>query len=331
MTTDRHVSKRQASLGFIFVTLFLDVMGIGLIIPVLPKLVESFSGGEAEASRIFGLMVAVYAAMQFIFAPILGSLSDKYGRRSVILISLTGAGIDYLLLAFSPNLSWLFIGRVIAGITAANITAVTAYIADISTPEKRAQNFGLVGMAFGLGFIAGPVLGGLLGNIGLHLPFFVVAGITLLNALYGFFVLPESLQPENRREFSWARANPVGSLASLGVYPIVLGLAGVTVLSGLAQNALQTIWVLYTSHRFNWDAGDVGISLAVVGLSAAIVQGGLTGRIVAKIGERRAIIYGLALSAVANLLYGLANQGWMMYLIPFLESVSEIELSRQVA
>lgn len=324
MTTGSSVSKRQASLGFIFITLFLDVMGIGLIVPVLPKLVESFTGGEAEASRIFGLMVAVYAAMQFLFAPILGSLSDKYGRRAVILISLTGAGIDYLLLAFAPNLSWLFIGRVIAGITAANITAVTAYIADISSPEKRAQNFGLVGMAFGLGFIAGPALGGILGNIGLRLPFLVVAGITLLNALYGFFVLPESLKPENRREFSWARANPVGSLASLGRYPIVLGLAGVTVLSGLAQNALQSIWVLYTGHRFHWDAGDVGISLAVVGLSAAIVQGGLTGRIVPKLGERRAIVYGLGLSAVSNVLYGSANQGWMMYVIPFLGALAFI-------
>jgi MFS transporter, DHA1 family, tetracycline resistance protein len=324
MTTASSVSKRQASLGFIFVTLFLDVMGLGLIIPVLPKLVESFTGGEAEASRIFGLMVALYAAMQFLFAPILGSLSDKYGRRAVILISLTGAGIDYLLLAFAPNLSWLFVGRVIAGITAANITAVTAYIADISTPEKRAQNFGMVGMAFGLGFIAGPVLGGLLGNIGLRIPFLVVAGITLLNAVYGFFVLPESLKPENRREFSWARANPIGSLAGLGRYPIVLGLAGVTVLSGLAQNALQSIWVLYTSHRFSWDTGDVGISLAVVGLSAALVQGGLTGRIVPKIGERRAIIYGLGIGCIANVLYGLANQGWMMYLIPFLGALGFI-------
>ena len=324
MTTASSISKRQASLGFIFVTLFLDVMGLGLIIPVLPKLVESFAGGEAEASRIFGLMVALYAAMQFLFAPILGSLSDKYGRRAVILISLTGAGIDYLLLAFAPNLTWLFIWRIVAGITAANITAVTAYIADISTPEKRAQNFGMVGMAFGLGFIAGPVLGGLLGNIGLRIPFLVVAGITLLNALYGFFVLPESLKLENRREFSWARANPIGSLASLGRYPIVLGLAGVTVLSGLSQNALQSIWVLYTSHRFDWNTRDVGISLAVVGLSAAIVQGGLTGRIVPKIGERRAIVYGLALSTVANVLYGLANQGWMMYVIPFLGALAFI-------
>lgn len=324
MTKVSNERKRQASLGFIFVTLFLDVMGLGLIIPVLPKLVENFTGSEVEASRIFGYMVALYAAMQFLFAPVLGSLSDKYGRRAVILISLTGAGIDYLLLAFAPNLAWLFIGRVIAGLTSANITAVTAYIADISTPEKRAQNFGMVGMAFGLGFIAGPLLGGLLGDIGLRLPFLVVAGITLLNALYGFFVLPESLNAENRREFSWKRANPIGSLAGLGRYPIVLGLAAVTVLSGLAQNALHSVWVLYTGHRFGWDVGDVGLSLAVVGLSAALVQGGLTGRIVPKIGEQRAIIYGLGLSGVANLLYGLANQGWMMYLIPFLGALGFI-------
>lgn len=318
------VSKRQASLGFIFVTLFLDIMGIGLIVPVLPKLIEHFAGGEAAAARTFGLMVALYAAMQFLFAPVLGSLSDKYGRRAVILISLTGSGIDNLLLAFAPSLSWLFIGRLIAGLTAANITAVTAYIADISPPEKRAQNFGVVGMAFGLGFIAGPLLGGLLGNIGLRLPFLVVAGITLINALYGFFVLPESLKSENRREFSWVQANPIGSLTGLGRYPLVLGLAGITVLSGLAQNAVQSIWVLYTSHRFGWDAGDVGISLAVVGLSAAIVQGGLTGRIVPKIGERHAIVYGLGISFIANTLYGLANQGWMMYVIPFLGALGFI-------
>jgi MFS transporter, DHA1 family, tetracycline resistance protein len=321
MTT---ANPRQASLNFIFVTLFLDVMGLGLIIPVLPKLVESFAGGEADASRVFGYMVAVYAAMQFLFAPILGSLSDKYGRRSVILISLTGAGIDYLLLAFAPSLGWLFVGRVIAGITAANITAVTAYIADISPPEKRAQNFGMVGMAFGLGFIAGPLLGGLLGDIGLNLPFLVVAGITLINALYGFFVLPESLSLENRREFSWARANPIGSLANLGRYPLVLGLAAVIVLSGLAQNALQSIWVLYTGHRFNWDAGDVGISLAIVGLSAALVQGGLVGRIVPRLGEQRAIILGLGISCIANLLYGLADRSWMMYTIPFLGALGFI-------
>lgn len=324
MTNVSRVDKRQASIGFIFVTLFLDVMGLGLIIPVLPKLVESFVGSETAASQYYGYMVAVYAAMQFLFAPVLGSLSDKYGRRPVILLSLAGAGIDYLLLAFAPSIGWLFVGRVVAGLTAANITSVTAYIADISTPEKRAQNFGMVGMAFGLGFIAGPVLGGLLGDMGLRLPFLVVAGITLLNTLYGFFVLPESLAPENRREFSWQRANPIGSLASLRRYPIVQGMAAVTVLSGLAQNALYSIWVLYVAHRFGWGVRDVGLSLAVVGLSSALVQGGLTGRIVKKIGEQRAVTYGLGLSAFSNVLYGFASQGWMMYVIPFIGSLGYI-------
>jgi len=324
MTKTNHAGSRQASLGFIFVTLFLDVMGLGLVIPVLPKLVESFVGTEAAASQYYGYMVAVYAAMQFLFAPILGSLSDRYGRRSVILLSLAGAGIDYLLLAFAPTIGWLFVGRVIAGITSANITAVTAYIADVSPPEKRAQNFGLIGMAFGLGFIAGPVLGGILGDIGLRLPFLVVAGITLLNVLYGFFVLPESLRPEHRNPFSWRKANPVGSLFNLGRYPLVLGLAGVTALTGLAQNAQYSVWVLYVGHRFGWTVRDVGMSLAVVGISSALVQGGLTGRIVPKIGERWAIIYGLGIGVVANILYGLASQGWMMYVIPFLGALSYI-------
>ncbi len=319
------MKERQASMGFIFVTLLLDIIGLGLIIPVFPKLVESFTGNNiAEASTTYGFLVAIYALMQFLFAPILGSLSDKYGRRSVILISLLGAGLDYILLTFAPNLTWLIIGRVIAGITAANITAVTAYIADISPPEKRAQNFGMVGAAFGLGFIIGPAIGGLLGGFGLRVPFAVVACITLLNALYGYFVLPESLSLENRREFSWARANPIGSLNSLARYPIVLNLAFVLVLAGLAQFALQSVWVLYTGYRFGWVEWQVGLSLAVVGLAAAIVQGGLTGRIVPKLGEQRSILFGLGISTLTFALYGLANQGWMMYAIPFLGALGFI-------
>lgn len=312
------MQKRQAGLGFIFVTLFLDIMGIGLIVPVLPKLIESFTDNNiASASTTYGLMVAIYALMQFLFAPVLGSLSDQYGRRAVILISLTGAGFDYLLLAFAPSLWWLFVGRVVAGVTASNITAVTAYIADISPPEQRAKNFGLVGMAFGLGFILGPAIGGLLGSADLRLPFLVVAGITLLNALYGYFILPESLQPENRRPFSWARANPVGSLLAIKQYPVVLGLAIMIVLSGLAQNALQTVWVLYTGYRYNWGPGDVGISLAVVGFAAALVQGGLIGPIVATLGEQRSVLIGLTISAISFTLYGLAPLAWMFYVIPF--------------
>lgn len=319
------MKNRQPSLGFIFVTLLLDILGLGLIIPVLPKLIEEFSDHNLEqASTTFGILIALYALMQFLFAPILGSLSDKYGRRPVILISLFGAGLDYLLQAFAPSLPWLFVGRILAGVTAANITTASAYIADISPPEKRAQNFGIIGAAFGLGFILGPALGGLLGDVGLRVPFLVVAGITLLNWLYGYFVLPESLQPENRREFSWTRANPVGSLFELGRYPLILSLASTIVLSTLAQAALQSIWVLYTEHRFAWGVRDVGISLAVVGLTAALVQGGLIRRIMPLLGDRRGLLLGLAVSAASFILYGLASAGWMMYVIPFLGALGGI-------
>ncbi|MCB0082642.1 MAG: TCR/Tet family MFS transporter [Caldilineaceae bacterium] len=317
--------KREAKLGFIFVTLLLDILGLGLIIPVLPKLIESFTNNNVEsASTVYGIMIAVYALMQFIFAPILGSLSDQYGRRPVILISLLGSGLDYLLLAFAPSLSWLFVGRVISGVTAANITTASAYIVDVSAPEDRAKNFGILGVAFGLGFIIGPAIGGLLGDVKLHLPFLVVAGITLLNWLYGYFVLPESLKPENRRPFSWRRANPIGSLSGLGRYPIVLALVSTIVLASMAQNALQSTWVLYTDFRYNWGPRDVGLSLAVVGLSAAIVQGGLIGKIVGFLGERKALLVGLSISVVSFILYGLASAGWMLYVIPFLGALGSI-------
>ncbi|MCB0082870.1 MAG: TCR/Tet family MFS transporter [Caldilineaceae bacterium] len=319
------MKKREAGLGFIFVTLLLDILGIGLIVPVLPKLIESFTNNNIEsASSVYGIMVAIYALMQFIFAPILGSLSDRYGRRPVVLISLFGAGLDYLLLAFAPSLAWLFVGRVIAGITAANITTATAYIVDVSPPEKRAQNFGILGAAFGLGFIIGPAIGGLLGDYGLRLPFLVVAGITLINWLYGFFVLPESLTPENRHDFSWARANPIGSLSGLARYPIVLALASTILCVALAQNALQSTWVLYTGYRYSWGPREVGLSLAVVGLTAAIVQGGLIRRIVPLFGERRSLIIGLAINAMSFVLYGLAPAGWMIYVIPFFGALGGI-------
>jgi MFS transporter, DHA1 family, tetracycline resistance protein len=309
------MQTRQPALGFIFVTLVLDILGIGLLIPIVPKLIESFAGDISSASSTSAWLSASFALMNFVFAPILGSLSDKLGRRPVILASLFGSGIDYLLLAFAPNLGWFFIGRIVSGITGASFSAATAYIADVSPPEKRAQNFGLIGAAFGLGFILGPLLGGLLSSYGLRVPFFVAAGLTLLNWLYGYFVLPESLKPQNRREFSWARANPVGSLLGLGRYPVVLGLVGSIFLANLAQNALQNTWVFYTGFRYNWSARDVGISLAVVGLTAAIVQGGLVRQIVPRLGERRSIVIGLAIGAISFLLYGLATQGWMIYVI----------------
>lgn len=319
------MNKTQPRMGFIFVTLFLDVVGLGIVIPVLPKLIESLTNNQiATASTTYGLFVAVYALMQFLFAPVLGSLSDQFGRRPVILLSLLGSGIDYLVLGFAPTIAWLFVGRVISGVTAANFTAVTAYIADVSPPEKRAQNFGLLGAAFGLGFIVGPVIGGLLGQYGLRIPFFVVAGITLINFLYGLVVLPESLAPENRRPFDWQRGNPIGSLLALRRYPAVVGLALVIFLSGLGQTMLQSIWVLYTGFRFNWNTGDVGISLGVVGLSAILVQGFLIGRIVSRLGEVRSLMLGLAVSVVSYILYGLAPDAWMFYVIPFIAALSFI-------
>jgi MFS transporter, DHA1 family, tetracycline resistance protein len=310
------MKSRTPAIGFIFFTLFIDILGIGLVIPVLPKLIEQYAGGETSNAAFYtGILTAVYAAMQFICAPILGSLSDQYGRRPVLLLALFGLGVDYLLLAFAPNLAWLFVGRVIAGATSASISTATAYIADVSPPEKRAQNFGLVGAAFGLGFIAGPALGGILGNVGLQTPFLVAAGLTLLNWLYGFFILPESLKPENRRPFSWSRANPIGSLAALARYPVVLSLTASIVLSNLAQLGLQSTWVLYTDYKFNWTPGDVGISLAVVGLTAAIMQGGLIRVLLPIFGEKKAIIIGQVTSIISFTLYGLATQGWMMYAI----------------
>jgi MFS transporter, DHA1 family, tetracycline resistance protein len=319
------VSSRTPAIGFIFFTLFIDILGIGLVIPVLPKLIEQYAGGNTSNAAFYsGILTAVYAAMQFICAPILGSLSDQYGRRPVLLLALFGLGIDYLLLAFAPNMAWLFVGRVIAGATSASISTATAYIADVSPPEKRAQNFGLVGAAFGLGFIAGPALGGVLGNIGLQTPFLVAAGLTLLNWLYGFFILPESLKPENRRAFSWSRANPIGSLAALGRYPVVLSLTGSIVLSNLAQLGLQSTWVLYTDYKFNWTPGDVGISLAIVGLTAAIMQGGLIRILLPKFGEKNAIIIGQITGAISFVLYGLATSGWMMYAIIFAGAIGSI-------
>jgi MFS transporter, DHA1 family, tetracycline resistance protein len=310
------MNQRQASVGFIFFTLFLDIVGLGVIIPVVPKLVKELSGGDTSNAALWsGALTAVYALMQFIVAPILGSLSDKYGRRPVILLSLLGLGLDYLILAVAPNLFWFFIGRVIAGATAANISAASAYIADVSPPEKRSQNFGLIGVAFGLGFIVGPALGGILGSFGLRVPLYVAAGITLLNVLYGFFVLPESLKPENRREFSWSRANPVGALQALTRFPAVLPLTASIMLTNLAQQALQNTWVLYTDYRFGWQELQTGLSLAAVGVTAAIVQGGLIRVLIPKWGEQRSIIIGQVLGILSFTLYGLAWQGWMMYAI----------------
>ncbi len=315
-TSNRVKGTRKAALGFVFVTLFLDIFGIGLIIPILPRLVEDFQGGDVSAaSHTVGWLASLYSLMQFLFAPVLGSLSDRYGRRPVILASLFGSGLDYVLLAFAPNLAWFFVGRIISGITGANITAASAYIADVSPPEKRAANFGLIGAAFGLGFIAGPALGGILGDVGLRVPFMVAAGLTLVNWLYGVFVLPESLAPANRGTFSWSRANPVGSLLALRRFPLVLGLAGTFFLLNVAQYGLHSTWVLYTGYRYGWTPRQVGWSLAVVGIMAAIIQGGLARRIIPWLGEHRSLTLGLFISALGMVGYGVATEGWMIYVI----------------
>jgi DHA1 family tetracycline resistance protein-like MFS transporter len=319
------VIPRRPALGFIFVTIALDILGIGLIIPILPRLVESFRGGDvAAASNTVGLLAALYALMQFLCSPLLGSLSDRFGRRPVILISLLGSGLDYFLLALAPNIGWFFAARIISGVTGANFGAATAYIADVSPPEKRAANFGMIGAAFGLGFILGPALGGLLGDVGLRVPFLVAGGLTLLNWLYGLLVLPESLAPENRRAFSWSRSNPVGSLLDLRRYPMVFGLAGTYFLIHLAHQVLPSTWVLYTGYRYAWTVGQTGASLAVVGLMAAIVQGGLTRVIVQRIGEQKTLIVGLMIGALSYAGYGLATQGWMIYAILVVGSLAGV-------
>jgi DHA1 family tetracycline resistance protein-like MFS transporter len=300
---------RQAGIPFILVTIFLDVLTFGLVIPVVPSLVRHFSADDAHAAWWMGMMVASFSIMQFVFAPVLGALSDRFGRRPVILASVAGAGIDQLFMAFAPGLGWLLAARLVAGLTAANITAANAYIADISTAENRAKNFGMVGAAFGLGFIAGPALGGLLGEIHLRLPFMVAAGLAGLNFLYGLFVLPESLAPANRRPFSWRRANPVGSLTALAKHPAVLGLAASRTCSVLAMGVLQTIWVLYTTKLFKWGELENGLSLAALGLATAVVQGMLISRIVRGLGEARTVLLGLTIEALAYVGYGMAGTG----------------------
>lgn len=314
---------RQAGMAFILVTLVLDVMGLGIVIPVLPELIASFNDGNVSAaSRYYGYFVATFAAMQFLFAPVLGALSDHYGRRPVLLISLFGAGLDYVLLAFAPTLALLFLGRIIAGATAASFTVAKAYIADVSPPDKRAQNFGLVGAAFGVGFIIGPAIGGLLGSFGPRVPFMVAGILTLLNWLYGFFVLPESLALENRRTFAWRRASPVGSLGALGRSVGVLGLTMVMVCANIAQQALIHIWVLFNAYRFSWNAGQQGLSLAVVGLMSLLVQAVLLRVLLAHLGARRVLIVALISNGMSFVLYGLATQGWMIYVILVVTALS---------
>lgn len=314
------MQNRKPAIGFIFVTLLIDVIGFGIIIPVLPKLIVELTGGTlSDASVYGGWLLFAFAVMQFLFSPVFGGLSDRYGRRPVLLISLFGFGIDYFLLALAPNITWLFIGRIIAGITGASFTTASAYIADVSEPEKRAQNFGMIGAAFGLGFIIGPVLGGVLGQFGSRVPFYAAAGITLLNWLYGLFVLPESLSKENRRPFDWKRANPVGSLMQLKKYPVISGLVASLICIYISAHAVQSTWAYFTMEQFNWSEDTVGYSLGLVGVLIGLVQGVLIRYTTPALGEKNSVYAGFGLYALALLLFAFANQSWMMFaiLVPY--------------
>lgn len=312
--------SKKAALGFIFVTLLLDVIGFGIIIPVMPTLIEELIQGDiSAASRWGGWLTFAFAFMQFLCAPVLGNLSDRYGRRPVLLFSLFGFGIDYILIALAPSIGWLFVGRIIAGITGASFTTASAYIADISAPADRAKNFGMIGAAFGLGFIIGPVIGGLLGSLGSRAPFIAAAALSLLNWLYGYFVLPESLSKDNRRSFSFRRANPMGSLMHLKKYPALGGLILSLTLVYLAGHAVQSTWAFFNMERFKWDEKMVGISLGVVGLLVGLVQGGLIRIVNPRLGNEKSIYVGLAFYTLGLILFAFASQGWMMFafLIPY--------------
>lgn len=313
-------NKKQAAIGFIFITMLIDITGWGIIIPVIPKLIaELIQGDISEAAKYGGWLTFAYAITQFVCAPLIGNLSDKYGRRPIILISLFAFALDYLLLAFSPNIFWLFVGRIIAGLTGASITTASAYIADVSTPENRAKNFGMIGAAFGLGFIIGPVLGGLLGQYGSRVPFYAAAVLCLLNFLYGYFILPESLSKENRRAFEWKRANPIGALLNLKKYPSLIGLILAIFLLYVGSHAVHSNWSFFTMYRFGWNEKMVGISLGVVGLLVGLVQGGLVRFTSPRLGNQKSIYWGLSLYTIGMLLFAFATQSWMMFafLVPY--------------
>ncbi|MBS7562867.1 TCR/Tet family MFS transporter [Mucilaginibacter sp. Bleaf8] len=313
-------AKRPAALGFIFITIFIDVLGLGIIIPVLPKLLMMLGNiNNSTATQYSGYLTFAYASMQFLFSPILGNLSDKYGRRPILLGSLLGFGIDYVFMAFAPTIWWLFVGRIIAGITGASNTTATAYIADVSTGENRAANFGLVGAATGLGFILGIGLGGYLGAIHIKMPFIIAAALALLNAVYGYFVLPESLKPENRRPFEWKGANPVVSLRRLGMFPAITGLVSAFTLVYIAQKAIESVLPFFLVEKFNWSLNSISSLGIFIGALLITIQGFLIRIIIPKIGQERSIVSGLLFYGVGLALIAFASKGWMMYLymIPY--------------
>jgi DHA1 family tetracycline resistance protein-like MFS transporter len=312
-------ARRQAAFVFIFATVFLDMLAIGIVIPVLPKLVLDFVGDTAQAAKIFGIFGTGWALMQFLFSPFQGALSDRFGRRPVIVISNFGVGLDYMLMALAPTLGWLFVGRVISGITAASIATAYAYVVDVTLPGKRGSRFGLLGAAFGAGFVLGPALGGLAGSISPRLPFWIAAGLSLANACYGLLILPESLPRSRRAAFSWRRANPLGALALLRSRGELFGLANVNFLSNLAHAVLPSISVLYMLYRYNWDQRTVGLTLAGVGVASIVVQGAVVGSVIKRIGERAALMLGIAFGVLGFLVFALARTGVEFWLgIPLL-------------
>ena len=313
-------NQKSAAIGFIFITLLIDITGWGIIIPVIPKLIQELIHADvSEAARYGGWLGTLYAVMQFLFAAILGGLSDKFGRRPIILASLLGFAINFYIQAIAPTIFWLFVGRIFSGITGASITTASAYIADISTDEDRAKNFGLVGAAFGVGFIIGPVIGGVLGQYGARIPFYAASGLCLVNFLYGLFVLPESLSKENRRPFNWKRANPIGSLLRLRKHPELLGLISALILVYIASHAMQSNWTFFTMYKFGWSERLIGISLGITGLMAALVQGVLIRYTQPKLGNEKSIYYGLMLYSIGMLLLAFASESWMLFafLVPY--------------
>ena len=308
------MKNKNYSLLFIFITIFIDITGLGIIIPIIPSLIsELIDGSISEAAMYSGWLMFSYATLQFLFAPILGGLSDQFGRRPIILLSLFGFGINYIVLAIAPDIVWLFIGRIFQGIMGASLTTASAYIADISSPEKKAQNFGLIGAAFGLGFILGPVIGGYLGQFGSRVPFYAASIFTLINLLYGFLILPESLKKENRRKFDIKRANPIGTLLSLRRYPLISGLLVCIILFNIAQHATHSTWSFFTIEKFDWDEKLVGYSLGFIGILAAIVQGGLIRIIIPKFGKVNSLYLGMSFYIIGLILFTIADESWMVF------------------
>ncbi|GAB3414056.1 MFS transporter [Massilia agilis] len=314
-TTTATQQASKGNLNFVLVSVFIDMLGIGLIVPVLPILVGQFVSGREEQALWYGVMAMVFGLMQFIFMPMLGAVSDRIGRRPVLMYSMTGMCINFLATAWAPNLACLFIGRVIGGMSSASMSVASAYASDISGPENRAKSFGKVGAAFGLGFLFGPMLGGLLGNVSLHLPFYFAAALSAANLVYGYFMVPESLPPGQRSPVDFSRINPLGALARLAARRDIRGLVVVYTLVTFAGVMLQSTWVLYTTFRFGWGPRDNGIAMFCVGLAAVVVQAGLLSVLMRRFGEVRLSMLGLGSGAIAYLLYGLVTQGWLMYVV----------------